>query len=132
MGTFVITAIAYAHSSSRSSDFESAGIEIEEVEDEPTLAVLKEAAQDTDKALFDATARKVQMIASRNFAKEVRGAGNVDVQDKSNGYGEMILNYAVVFFQPSPSRITHFTWTSCEPLLTCRQAFPLYNSTSLE
>ncbi|WQF77078.1 Putative het-s prion-forming domain, prion-inhibition and propagation, HeLo [Colletotrichum destructivum] len=72
-----------------------AGIEIEDVEDEPTLAVLKEAAQDTDKALFDATAQKVQTISSRNFAKEVRGAGNADVQVGNQYSEEMFRGVAI-------------------------------------
>ncbi|KAK2038281.1 heterokaryon incompatibility protein s [Colletotrichum somersetense] len=71
-----------------------AEMEIEEVEDEPTLAVLKKAAEDTDKVLLDATTRKAQTIASRNFAKAVKGAGSADVQ-VGNQYSEEMLRVAL-------------------------------------
>ncbi|KAK2772620.1 small s protein [Colletotrichum kahawae] len=67
-----------------------AEMEIEGVEDESALAVLNEAAQNIDKTMLDATAQKVQAIASRNFAEEVRGAGNADVQ-VGNQYSDKML-----------------------------------------
>ncbi|KXX79303.1 Heterokaryon incompatibility protein S [Madurella mycetomatis] len=49
-----------------------AEIEIEEVEDEPSLAMLKDAAGGIDPALSDAAAQKIDAIAGRNSAKDVR------------------------------------------------------------
>lgn len=46
--------------------------EIEEVEDEPSLTMLKDAAGGIDAALSDAAAQKIDAIAGRNSAKDVR------------------------------------------------------------
>src|SRR3569833_1342009 len=57
-----------------------AEIEIEEFKDKPSLTALNEAAQNTDKALLDATAKKLQTATTRNFAEEVRVSNSADVQ----------------------------------------------------
>ncbi|KAK4458975.1 prion-inhibition and propagation-domain-containing protein [Cladorrhinum samala] len=49
-----------------------AGIEIEEVEDETSLTMLKDAARGIDAALSDAAVQKIDAIAGRNSAKDVR------------------------------------------------------------
>ncbi|KAH7016219.1 heterokaryon incompatibility protein s [Microdochium trichocladiopsis] len=79
-----------------------AEMEIEEVEDEQTLAELKEAAQDTDEALLAAITRKPITIGSRNSAREVRGAGNADVQ-VGNQYSEEMLRGGAITEQTSNS-----------------------------
>ncbi|RYP81391.1 hypothetical protein DL770_005919 [Monosporascus sp. CRB-9-2] len=48
------------------------GIKIEEVEDEASLTTLKEAAGGIDAALLNAAAQKIDAIAGRNSAKDVR------------------------------------------------------------
>ncbi|KAK4107440.1 hypothetical protein N656DRAFT_802629, partial [Canariomyces notabilis] len=47
-----------------------AGIEIEEVEDEASLTMLKDAAGGIDEDLSGAAAQKIDAIAGRNFAKD--------------------------------------------------------------
>ncbi|KAK4107287.1 hypothetical protein N656DRAFT_785499 [Canariomyces notabilis] len=56
-----------------------AGIEIEEVEDEASLTMLKDAAGGIDEALSGAAARKIDAIAGRNSAKDVRMGGHARV-----------------------------------------------------
>jgi len=57
-----------------------ADIEIEEVEDEPSLTALKDAADGTDKALLDAAVQKIETIAGRNYAKDVKAKDRARVQ----------------------------------------------------
>jgi hypothetical protein len=67
-----------------------AEIEIVEVEDEQSLAALKDATDGTDKALLDAVVRKVEMIAGRNYAQNIKTDENADVQ-VGNQYSEAVL-----------------------------------------
>jgi hypothetical protein len=46
--------------------------EIEEVEDEPSLAMLRDSAGGVDAALSDAATQKIGAIAARNSAKDIR------------------------------------------------------------
>ncbi|GJN78501.1 hypothetical protein PLIIFM63780_001995 [Purpureocillium lilacinum] len=48
------------------------GLEIEEVADEPSLLALQDAASGTDNALSDAAAGKLEGIAGRNYAKDIK------------------------------------------------------------
>jgi len=47
-------------------------VEIEEVEDEASLTVLKDAAVGVDASLSDAAANKVHAMVGRNFVKDIR------------------------------------------------------------
>ncbi|RYP55256.1 hypothetical protein DL768_000011 [Monosporascus sp. mg162] len=49
-----------------------AGVEIEEIKDEASLAILKDAAGGIDAALSDAAVQKIDAIAGRNSAKDVK------------------------------------------------------------
>ena len=57
-----------------------AGIEIKEVEDEASLTMLKDAAGGIDAALSDAAAQKIDAIAGRNSAKDIRKEDRARVQ----------------------------------------------------
>jgi len=67
-----------------------AEIEIEEVEDEPRLAVLRDAAEDVDPVLAGAVAEKVQTIAGRNSANEVKVEERARIQVGSR-FSEAVL-----------------------------------------
>lgn len=49
-----------------------AEIEIEDVEDEASLTMLKDAGRGIDTALSDTAAQKIDTIAGRNSAKDIR------------------------------------------------------------
>ncbi|KAK3937225.1 Het-s 218-289-domain-containing protein, partial [Diplogelasinospora grovesii] len=57
-----------------------AEIEIKEVEDEASLAMLKDTARGIDAALSDAAARKIDAIAGRNSAKDIKTEDRARVQ----------------------------------------------------
>jgi len=57
-----------------------AELEIEEVEDEQSLTVLKDAADSVDTALSDAAAQKIETITGRNYAKEINTEDRAKVQ----------------------------------------------------
>ncbi|KAH7124960.1 prion-inhibition and propagation-domain-containing protein [Dactylonectria estremocensis] len=48
-------------------------LEIEEVDDEPSLMALQDAAVGTDSVLSEAVAEKIEGIAGRNYAKDIKG-----------------------------------------------------------
>jgi hypothetical protein len=48
-------------------------LEIEEVDYEPSLLVLQDAAADTDGVLSEAVAENIEGIAGRNYAKNIKG-----------------------------------------------------------
>ncbi|RYP53535.1 hypothetical protein DL768_001490 [Monosporascus sp. mg162] len=52
--------------------YELAETEVKEVEDEASLTMLKDAARGIDAALSDAAAQKIDAIAGRNAAKDIR------------------------------------------------------------
>ncbi|KAK4643969.1 Heterokaryon incompatibility protein S [Podospora bellae-mahoneyi] len=57
-----------------------AEIEIEEVEDEASLTILKDAAGGIDAAMSDAAAQKIDAIVGRNSAKDIRTEERARVQ----------------------------------------------------
>ncbi|KAK4205951.1 Big S protein encoded by the het-S protein [Rhypophila decipiens] len=57
-----------------------AEIEIEEVEDEASLTILKDAAGGIDAAMSDAAAQKIDAIMGRNSAKDIRTVERARVQ----------------------------------------------------
>lgn len=57
-----------------------ARLEIEEVEDEASLNVLKNSAEGIDPALLDAATQKIEAIAGRNAAKEIKTEDRAMVQ----------------------------------------------------
>ncbi|CAK7210842.1 hypothetical protein SBRCBS47491_000915 [Sporothrix bragantina] len=54
--------------------------EIEEVKDEASLTLLKDAAKGIDKAMSDAAARKIDTIVGRNSAREIKTVDEGKVQ----------------------------------------------------
>jgi hypothetical protein len=54
-------------------------IEIEEVDDEPSLTVLKDAATGIDKMLFDAANQKMGMIAGKNYVGDLKAEDTAKV-----------------------------------------------------
>lgn len=48
-------------------------LEIEKVDDEPSLIALQDAAAGTDSVLSEAVTEKIKEIAGRNYAKDIKG-----------------------------------------------------------
>lgn len=67
------------------------GIEIEEVEDEISLTMLKDAAGGIDAALSDAATQKIDAIAGRNSAKDIR------MEDHARVYLGNVFTEAAVY-----------------------------------
>ncbi|KAH6883907.1 prion-inhibition and propagation-domain-containing protein, partial [Thelonectria olida] len=55
-------------------------LEIEEVDDEPSLLALQDAAAGTDSVLSEAVAKKIEGIAGRNYAKDIKTEETVKVR----------------------------------------------------
>lgn len=70
-------------------------IEIEEVKDEATLTVLKDAAEGIDTALSNAAAQKMNAIVGSNFVKEIRTEDRAMVQ-VGNAFTETTLQREVL------------------------------------
>ncbi|EMT74562.1 prion-inhibition and propagation-domain-containing protein [Fusarium oxysporum II5] len=55
-------------------------LEIEEVDDEPSLMALQDAAAGTDSVLSEAVTEKIEGIAGRNYAKDINSEGMARVR----------------------------------------------------
>lgn len=67
-----------------------AEMEIEEVDDELSLLTLQEATAGVDRVSAEAVAQKVEKIAGRNYAKDIRSDETVRVR-VGNEWGETVL-----------------------------------------
>ncbi|KAK2742672.1 small s protein [Colletotrichum kahawae] len=76
--------------------------EIAGLDNSTSLTALRDTAQDLDPALFAATAQKMQIIASRNLAVDVRASSDSDIQ-VGNQYGEGFLRDATIMEKTSNS-----------------------------
>lgn len=72
-----------------------AEVEIEEIEDEPSLAALQEAARGVDDVLLGAVDQKLNEIAGRNSARDIRAEERADVQ-VGHRYTNAVLAQGIV------------------------------------
>lgn len=65
--------------------------EIEELDDEPSLGALRDAAANTDSVLAQAVTKKLEAIGGRNYAKVVQSEENARVR-VGNEWADVVLS----------------------------------------